>query len=394
MNAAGATPESRDTVFGELPKTSKMSSQGLLVTETNPQTDPRWESFVAGHPNASIYHHPLWLEALEREYGQKGVYLNCVDAAGRVLAILPLLYTRGLPFNLGGALAGRRLSSLPRTPIAGPLSIDSRATVAVLQEAVRRVSEIPGARLQIKTEGPELDGLVEGMVCTPWRLTYLLRLPHPSKGPFRIPDGQARAKIKWAVRKASKSGVTVRPAQTEADLRQWYGTYLETMRRNMLPPRPYRFFAALWQTLRPAGMMEVLVAEHGQDAKKKIIAGSVFLMFGRTVSYAFNGMRREYGSLRANDAIQWQAINGACQKGFRLFDFGEVPERHDPLAKFKSKWGAQPTRLYRYVAPAPPAAKNAKVDSPHNMGSILRVIWQYVPLKLTEWAGDQIYRRL
>jgi hypothetical protein len=23
-----------------------------------------------------------------------------------------------------------------------------------------------------------------------------------------------------------------------------------------------------------------------------------------------------------------------------------------------------------------------------------RVIWQYLPLKLTEWMGDQIYRRL
>lgn len=59
-----------------------MSSHTLRVIETNPQTDPRWESFVAGHPNGSIYHHPLWLEALEREYGRKALYLNCVDAAG------------------------------------------------------------------------------------------------------------------------------------------------------------------------------------------------------------------------------------------------------------------------------------------------------------------------
>jgi hypothetical protein len=189
-------------------------------------------------------------------------------------------------------------------------------------------------------------------------------------------------------------GVTVRPAQSEADLRQWYGTYLEAMRRNVVPPRPYRFFAALWKTLRPAGMMEVLVAEYGAGPKKKIIAGSVFLIFGRTVSYAFSGMCREYGSLRANDAIQWQAISAACQKGFHWFDFGEVPDGHDHLAKFKSKWGAQPTRLYRYVTPAPPAPKSGKVGSPYNIGSFSRAIWQYVPLKLTEWIGDQIYRRL
>jgi hypothetical protein len=67
MNAAGATPETRENLFADLPKTSTMSSPVLLVSETNPQTDPRGESFVAGHPNGSIYHHPLWLEALERE---------------------------------------------------------------------------------------------------------------------------------------------------------------------------------------------------------------------------------------------------------------------------------------------------------------------------------------
>jgi hypothetical protein len=196
------------------------------------------------------------------------------------------------------------------------------------------------------------------------------------------------------VKKACKLGVTVRPARNEADLRHWYGTYLETMRRNMIPPRSYRFFTALWMALRPAGMMELLIAEYGEGAKKEIIAGSVFLMFGQTVSYAFNGMRRQYGSLRANDAIQWQAINAACQEGFQLFDFGEVPEGHDQLAKFKSKWGAQPTRLYRYVTPALPAPKSAEVDSPYNIGSFSQIIWQYVPLKLTEWMGDQIYSRL
>ena len=373
---------------------SDTRSQGLRVTETNPQTDLKWECLVEEHPNGSIYHHPAWLEALEGEFGQKGVYLICVDAADRVLAILPMLYTRGLPFDLGGNLARRRLSSLPRTPIAGPLSIDPEATVAVLREAVRRVSQNSGLQLQIKTQGPELCGLVDGLVCQPWRQSYVLQLPHPSKGPYRVPDGQERARIKWAVKKASKLGVTVRPAETEVDLRHWYGAYLETMRHNMIPPRPFRFFAALWKTLRPAERMRVLIAEHGEASGKKVIAGAVYLMFGRTVSYAYSGMLRQYGSMRANDAIQWHAINEACQTGFHLFDFGEVPEGHTELAKFKRKWGAEPTRLYRYTTSVPAAPTSGRVDSPYNVESISQIIWRYVPLKLTEWMGDQIYRRL
>jgi CelD/BcsL family acetyltransferase involved in cellulose biosynthesis len=359
-------------------------SQALRVTETNPQTDPQWECFVEEHPNGSIYHHPAWLQALEREHGQKGIYLKSVDSNGRVLAILPMHYTRGLPFNLGGELTGRRLSSLPRTPVAGPLSIDPQATVALLQEAVRRASQEPETRLQIKTQGPELDGLVEGVVCQPWRLSYVLKLT-PSNH---------RYSIKKAVNKAQRLGLYVRPAETEADLREWYILHLGTMRRNAVPARPYRFFANLWENLRPQGLMELLLAEHQKDGRKRILAGTIFLRLGRTVSCAFNGSRFADISLRPNDIMYWEAINDAYRRGFEFFDFGEVAEGNSDLARYKTKWGATPVRLYRYYYPDLPAPKSAKVDSHYSVGSISQKIWKYVPLKLTEWMGDQVYRRL
>src|SRR5271165_2891744 len=196
------------------PSDTVLSSHSLRVVETNPRTDSRWESFVVDHPNGSIYHHPAWLEALEREYGQQGVYFVCENAAGQVLAILPTLYTRGLPFNFGGPLTGRRLSSLPRTPVAGPLSIDSRATVAIVEAAVRRASRKAGVRLQIKMQGPELDGLVDGLVCTPWRLSYVLHLADGPEEPFRIgSSSRNRASINRAVNKAARLGVRVRAAE-------------------------------------------------------------------------------------------------------------------------------------------------------------------------------------
>ncbi len=370
------------------------NSQSARVIETHPSTDPGWARFVAGHPNGSIYHHPLWLNVLEQEYGQKGVYLSCTDANGQMTAVLPLLYTRGFPFKLGGPLAGRRLSSLPRTPVAGPLSIDTRATIAVLREAVHRVRKDPGTQVQIKTQSPELDGLVEGLACQPWRLSYVLGLPNAPNGQYRVPDSHERAKIKWAVKKASRLGVVVRPADSETDLRGWYDVYLETMRRNTVPPRPYRFFAALWKTLRPAGMMQLLIAEFHQAKAKKVIAGSVLLMFGQTVSYAFNGMHRQYGSMRANDAILWHAISEACQKGFRLFDFGEVPDDHWDLARFKSKWGAQPTRLYRYINSVDHVTEGSLRESNSHGLKFAERLWAKLPLKATAWFGDRIYSYL
>ena len=75
--------------------------KALNVLEMDFREDPRWEQFVSSHPGASIYHHPGWLSSLESEYRQKCVSLACVDEQGRVCAVLPLLYTKGLPLHLG-----------------------------------------------------------------------------------------------------------------------------------------------------------------------------------------------------------------------------------------------------------------------------------------------------
>lgn len=82
----------------------------------------------------------------------------------------------------------------------------------LMLEAVNRVRRERGIQLQIKTQGPELDGLVDGVVCTPWRLSYLLQLPAISEGPFRVADSHHRSSIKRAINKATRLGVHVRPA--------------------------------------------------------------------------------------------------------------------------------------------------------------------------------------
>ena len=373
---------------------TKDPSQNLRVVETNPRTDPRWEPFVASHPDGSVYHHPAWLGALEREYGQKGLHFACEDTDGQLLAVLPMLYTRGLPLNLGGALTGRRLSSLPRTPVAGPLSTDSRAAVAVLQEAVRWVSQNPGTRLQIKTQGRGLDGLVDGVLCAPWRLSYVLELTPNSEGSFRVADSDHRYTIKKAINKATRLGAHVRPAETEEELREWYLLYLDTMRRNAVPARPYRFFAALWELLRPQGMMQLLLAEQQEVGSSRIMAGTIFLWLGRTVSCAFNGSRLRDLSLRPNDIIYWEAINDACRRGFHYFDFGEVAEGNSELARYKSKWGSKPVRLYRYYYPASRDLESGYFESAGYLELLRKAVWRRLPLTATALIGDRVYSYL
>ena len=268
MNSAGLGKEIHH-VADRVNCVTETDFRHLSIKETNPHLDPRWESFVMQHPEALVYHHPAWLSALEQEYRQQCVYLICEDPGGKLHGIFPLMYTRGLPFSRKRPLAGARLASLPRTPLAGPLTADPRAAALLLQEAVRRASGKPRVRLQIKTQGAGLSGLADGVVAKPWRLTYLLHFLGNPREPFRIPNSQNWASIKRAINKATANGLRTRLAATEADLAAWYRSYLETMRRNVVPARPYRFFLALWKSMMPKGLMRLLLAEQHKAARVK-----------------------------------------------------------------------------------------------------------------------------
>src|SRR5260370_38386897 len=168
--------------------------------------DPRWYAFVNDHPAAVIYHHPAWLQVLETEYGQDSLCLACEDAAGAISGILPLAWTKGLPVG-PTVRTGRRLSSLPRTPVAGPLSTHEHATTALVGAAIDLVRDRPGTRLEMKPSATfSMDAT--GLTCMPWRKAYVLTLPGPS-GELRFGNSRNRARLKWPVRKPLRLGAAV-----------------------------------------------------------------------------------------------------------------------------------------------------------------------------------------
>jgi Acetyltransferase (GNAT) domain len=374
----------------------RSSSGRLRAVEVDPQTDPRWQAFVAAHPDGLIYHHPAYLECLRREYNQRAINLSCEDGQGNIRGILPLIYTRGLPVNVGGQLTRRRLSSLPRTPAAGPLALDDEAAAALMQAAVERVQREPGTSLEVRMWSTTLDGLPDDVVGRRYRPTYVLELPEHSDE-LRFGNSRHHGAIKRAVAKGMRLGVHVREAETEGELRAWYHLYLETVRwhaqrHTVIPPRSYRFFKLCWELLRPHGLMRLLLAEQYEEGRSRLLAGCIFLMFGQTVFYAYNGRRTEDLPLRPNDAIHWRAIQDACAEGFRHYDLGEVAEDNPGLARFKSKWSTDTWWLHRYYYPPPRVSTTIAVDTSAGYArTVAEAVWQRVPLKATALVGDWIY---
>jgi len=358
------------------------------VIDLGPE-DPRWGDFVAGHPDALPYHHPAWSQVLRETFGYRLATLGCTDATGRLTGVLPLAEKKSL-------LARGHLSSLPNTPTAGPLAFDRASLGALLSGAAARVDDSGVSWLQLKVEGPALDGLARGFTGGIWVPSYVVDLP---ADPEQLRFGGSRhnshrnAGIRRNVRQAARLGVAVREASSFGDVRRWYQLYLVNMRTHRLPPRPLRLFEVIWDILTPLGLARWLLAERSSGGSTQMLAGNLFLAHNSRVVAAFSGRDPTQPEFRPNDAIHWSAMNEACRAGHRLYDFGEVIRENEGLARFKRKWGAVPVDLYRYHYPRQREPERG-VLAPGPFLRCAQWTWRRLPLPVTAALGGLIYGRL
>ncbi len=357
----------------------------LRVEEIDPSRDSRWHDFVQSAPGATIYHSAMWLELLHEAFQYTPAHLACEDESGNLCGVLPLFILRGL-------ITGRRHSSLPRTPTGGPLARDNETSAALLRAAIERVQAERKGQLQLKFTG-QLDAVVPELRGSRFRQTFIVPLPR-SDEPFRPGHPHFQRGLSSNLKKAIRLGVAVREATSLSDLRAWYALYLETMRTRFVPPRPYRFFELAWQSLQRRGMLKLLLAERHGAGGPRLLAGCLNLHYGQTVTYAFAGSHRADQELRPSDVIHWHALQAAHKAGYRFYDMGEVGHGNDGLAKYKLKWGAEQSWLYRYYFPAQREAELEVLEGEGRVSRLARAAWQWMPLAGTELVSGWLHKHL
>lgn len=354
--------------------------------------DDQWVELLSSIDDTVFYQHPCWLKALETEYGQTPVILGAFDSEEKLTGVLPMLSSKGFPFGIGGIAAVKRISSLPRTPVCGPVSSSVEIKKLLLEAASKLKTINDGYLLQVKSSSDEFDGLSQIQKIL-WRSTFILSLPG-SPEQIRFGNKTKNHRIKSAVNKAVKSGITVREAENESDLKAWYRLYLETMKYIAVPARSYRLFKYLFEHLRPKGLMNLLLAEINDNGNRRLLTGSIFLKYNKTFFYAFTGRKMDETPLHQNDLVLYTAIHKACEEGFRYFDFGEVTSDNEGLSRFKSKWGCDEIPIFHYYYPLPGDVDTADIDTGAGNSKVRKFIWNSLPLGVTRLLGDVIYKYL
>jgi CelD/BcsL family acetyltransferase involved in cellulose biosynthesis len=283
--------------------------------------DLRWMRFVSACPSATPFHHPDWAAMLAETYGFGGFALTLEGPDGPV-AGAPFLEVRGLSRR-------RHWISLPFTDECPVLASDPAAEQRFLGALASGAAELGAPpSLELRAAAAAL-----GWESSAGAVIHELELSQDAEA---VKRGFSKSQVVRNIKRADREGVTVREARSLADLDAFYALHLRTRRRQGVPIQPRRFFDLLWSRLLEQGLGSILLAEAGGEP----LAGALFLSWNGTTIYKFGASDQESWKLRPNHPLFWRAMQEACARGDRRFDFGRTDLDNPGLRDFKSRWGA------------------------------------------------------
>lgn len=148
-------------------------------------------------------------------------------------------------------------------------------------------------------------------------------------------------RVRGAVRKAEKSGVTVTDTDSAEALSTFYDMYLMTVKRLGGTPKP----RALMQTLLERKIAKLAIATY----RGTIIAGLLYLFFNKTVTLWCEASVPAFLKYRPNNAIFHYIITQACREQYEWVDFGASPPENTGLIAHKEQYRAVRANFASYT---------------------------------------------
>lgn len=286
--------------------------------------ESEWKSFLNNCNEATVYHTPEWKQLMEKTFNYKSEYLFAKDESGNIAGFLPLFYIKS-------KLTGNRLCSVPFSHICGPLG-NEEASAALIEEAIHLFQKSNLNTLEIR--GTLND---ERFVNLNSFSTYILELsPNPDDVWRKLDKGSVR----WAVKKAEKSGVTVETTRVIDDLKKFYEINAMTKKELGVPCHPWKLFKNMFDIL--GNSVSLYVSKY----KGEIIGGGIMLYFKDTILYGYGASNPSYLNMYPYNAFIWKSIEDACINGYANYDFGRTSYSNIGLINFKKRWGTVETKLY------------------------------------------------
>lgn len=327
----------------------------------------RWDAFVLACPEATFFHLSAWQKIIEAVFRHKTFFIFA-ERAGEIVAILPLAQVKSVLF-------GHSLTALPFCVYGGVVG-EPEACLALEAEADAIARRLGVQHLEFRNvdvrhgDWPRQDLYV----------TFRKEIdPEVEANMLAIPRKQ-----RAMVRKGIKFGLR---SEVDANVDRFFALYADNVLRHGTPALPKCFFERLM--LDFPGKCEVLTV---LSPDGKPLSSVLTFYFRDEVLPYYAGDDLDAREFAANDFKYWELMRRACERGYRLFDYGRSKVGTGPY-HFKKNWGFEPRPLsYEYRL-----YKRDSIPQNNPMNPKYRAfiaLWRRLPIKLANTLGPCIVRNL
>jgi len=307
------------------------------VSIIDPSADGRWDAFVSRAPGSSVFHHSSWKKVIEETFHLKPLYLALEDGADSLRCGIPFFLTDGL-------LTGKALISLPLSDYCDILTDDAEDFGRLWRSALDQGRENRARYVEIRLRDKGRIDL--GLHSLEKRKTYLNHFLEIKDDIDFMEKKVIEKSYKYDIRQATKSGVVLKAAKSEPDMKRYYRLYVSTRAHHGLPPMPYAFFRNMWHILSPSKMIYLFLAYW----LERPVAGIIFLRYNDCLYALSNSSDRRFLDKKPNHLLWWRGIQLAVDLNLSGLDFGRTSLDNRGLRFFKQRWGTKEIQInhYRY----------------------------------------------
>lgn len=301
-----------------------------------PQNQDKWDAILRQCPDTTAFQSLAWREALASAFSQLTPTYLLIKQDDSVIGGLPAFVFQPIP--------GIRLwHSMPWNLSGGVHLIESpHINLEPLIRAIETEAAAQGwceIRWTLTPNRTATDGdlFTEMGYARTDHFTHLLK----TNGDVESLWHAYNKRVRGAVRKAEKSGVTVTDTDSKEALSTFYAMYLMTVKRLGGTPKPY----ALMQTLLERKIAKLAIATY----RDTIVAGLLYLFFNKTVTLWCEASVPAFLKYRPNNAIFHYIITQACREKYEWVDFGASPPESTGLIAHKEQYRAVRTDFGSYT---------------------------------------------
>jgi hypothetical protein len=357
-------PDDEEVVKSELTKDS------LSAELVNPLTDNNWDKTIAVHRDATIFHSTAWARVLVDTYGHQPCYAQ-MSLNGKIQALVPIMEVKSV-------LTRARGVCLPFSDYCAPLFFGGFAGELLSQKLQQIARERRWSYFEIRSHST-----IPAAVASESYYGHFLDLRIGRDALISNFSSSAQR----AVRKAERSGLSVRIRSDEDAMATFYKLHVRTRRRHGVPPQPQSFFANIQRHLIDAGHGFIVIVE----GQKRPLAAAVFFHFGRHAIYKFGASDERLQELRANNLAMSEGIRNLADAGAEILHFGRTEKENEGLRRFKLSWGTAEEEIrYARFEMESGSWKDAQLAG----FALHKHVFRALPASLNRLAGAMIYPHL